>query len=76
MIKIGALWKCEKEGSKVKFTGKVDLPIPVILEPGASILLFLNKSEHEKAPVLDIFIAESENRQTGNKNSESALEEF
>jgi hypothetical protein len=75
MIKIGALWRCEKENSKVKFTGKVDLPTPLILTPGLSILLFKNKSEHEKSPVLDVFIADSGQKQNGNKSADLG-EEF
>lgn len=75
MLKIGAVWKREKE-DKIYFTGKVDIPVPVILNPGVSILLFKNRSEHEKSPTFDVFIAESGKKQNGNKNAEGDLEEF
>ena len=75
MIKIGAVWKREKDG-KTYFTGRVDLPVPVILNPEMSILLFKNKSEHEKSPALDVFIAESGKKQNGNTGNDGSLEEF
>jgi len=58
MLKIGSVWRYEKEDETVYFKGRIDLPCPVILEPGVSILLFKNKSDHEKSPALDILIAE------------------
>lgn len=75
-IKIGAVWKREKEDTGVYFTGSVDLPTSVILNPDMSIFLFKNRSEHEKSPAFDVFIAESGKKQNGNKNTESDLEEF
>jgi len=58
MLKIGSVWRYEKEDGPVYFKGRIDLPCPIILGPGVSVLLFKNKSDHEKSPALDILIAE------------------
>ena len=58
MIKIGSVWRYEKEDGTVYFSGKVDAPCSIILEKNAKVLLFANKSDHEKSPALDILIAE------------------
>jgi len=76
MIKIGALWKYENEKQGTYFKGRIDLPIPIILNPGTAILLFKNRSDHEKAPALDILIAEPSKEKEANKNVEDDLEEF
>jgi len=68
MIKIGALWKREKDGS-VFFSGQIDTPCPIILNPETSVLLFKNKSEHEKSPYFDILIAENR-KQNDNQDDE------
>lgn len=75
-IKIGAVWKRKKEEGDVYFTGSVDLPTSVILNPDMSIFLFKNRSEHEKSPAFDVFIAESGKKQDSNKSAEGDLEEF
>ena len=75
MIKIGAVWKGSKEDGEVYLTGKVDSPVPIILNPGVSILLFKNRSEHEKSPTFDVFIAEPGKKQNGNKSADLG-EEF
>lgn len=75
MFKIGAVWKKEHETKGAYFVGRVDCPVPIIINPGTSIWLFKNRSDHEKAPALDILISE-EKKQNGNKNVSGALEEF
>ena len=70
MIKLGSLWRPEKEDSKVVFRGKVDVSCPVILEKGMVFLLFKNKSDHEKSPVLDILIAEDTPKPQASSNSD------
>ena len=74
MIKIGSLWRHEKEDSKVIFRGKVDVPCPIILEKGMSFVLFKNKSDHEKAPALDILLAEDTPRPQTQANPNSDVE--
>jgi len=74
MIKIGSLWRHEKEDSKVIFRGKVDVPCPIILEKGMSFVLFKNKSDHEKAPALDILIAEDKPKPAPQANSNSDVD--
>jgi len=59
MNKVGALWKREKSDGTVFFAGQLDTVFPIILGPGLSIMLFKNKSEHEKSPYFDIIIAEN-----------------
>ena len=76
MIKIGAVWKKEHEKKGTYFIGRIDLPVPIILNPGMSILLFKNRSDHEKAPALDVMISEPQEKKETNKNVESDLEEF
>lgn len=77
MFKIGAVWKKEHEKKGTYFVGRVDCPMPIIINPGTSIWLFKNRSDHEKAPALDILIsAPEERKQNGGKNVEESLEEF
>lgn len=76
MIKIGAVWKYEKEETGTYFKGRIDLPVPILLNPGTSILLFKNRSDHEKAPALDVLIDEPQKKQNESKNVEADLEEF
>lgn len=54
-IKIGSVWKKEGENSDYMI-GRVSCPIPLILTQGNTILLFPNKSEHEKSPDYDVMI--------------------
>lgn len=75
MIKIGSVWRYENEKKGTYFSGRIDLPCPILLSPGTSILLFKNRSEHEKAPALDILIAEPQQKK-GNKDVSGDLEEF
>jgi len=74
MIKIASLWRPGKEGSKVIYRGKVDVPCPIILEKGMVFVLFENKSDHEKAPVLDILLAEDTPRPQTQANPNSDVE--
>ena len=68
MLKIGALWRREKKddegNTKVFFSGNFDIPCPMLIDKNTSIICFKNKSEHEKAPALDIFIAENKPKQS------------
>ena len=74
MIKIGSVWKYEKEDGTIYFKGRMDLPCPVILEKNVSILLFKNKSDHEKSPALDILIAEDKPKPTPQASSNSDVD--
>lgn len=76
MLKIGALWKREKDDGTVYFSGKVDIPVSITLAPGTSLLLFKNRSEHEQSPTLDVFVAEPQKKKNGNTGNEGSLEEF
>jgi len=67
MIKIGAVWKKEKEG-KVFYSGRVDMPCSIILDNETSILIFQNKSEHEQSPDFDILISKSKPKSEGAGN--------
>lgn len=69
MKKVGALWKREKADGTVFFSGQLDMPCPVILNSEVSILLFKNKSDHEKSPYFDILVAENK-KQDGNQDTE------
>jgi len=69
MIKIASLWRPGKEGSKVIYRGKVDVPCPIILEKGMVFVLFENKSDHERAPVLDILLAEDTPKPQASSNN-------
>ena len=71
MLKIGSVWRYEKEDETVYFKGRIDLPCPVVLGPGISILLFKNKSDHEKSPALDILIAEDKPKPQPQSKNES-----
>jgi len=75
MIKIGAVWKKENEKKGTFFIGKIDLPMPIILNPGMTIMLFKNRSDHEQAPALDVLISKPQEKQES-KNVEDDLTEF
>jgi len=67
MIKIGAVWKKEKEG-KVFYSGRIDMPCSIILDSETSIFIFPNKSEHEQSPDFDILISKSKPKNEGGGN--------
>jgi len=64
MIKIGAVWKKEKEG-KVFYSGRVDMPCSIILDGETNILIFQNKSDHEQSPDFDILISKPRPKEGG-----------
>ena len=57
MIKIGAVWKYEKDDGTAYYSGRIDVECPIILSNENSILLFKNKSDHEKSPLFDVLIS-------------------
>ena len=59
MLKIGAVWKRTKEDGTVYLSGRIDSPVPIIIDETTQILLFKNKSEHEKSPAFDVLISKS-----------------
>lgn len=59
IMKIGSVWKSTKEDGTVYYSGNIDVPCPITLNGSNRILIFKNKSEHEKSPALDILIAEA-----------------
>jgi hypothetical protein len=67
MIKIGAVWRKEKEG-KVFYSGKVDMPCSIILDGETSILIFQNKSDHEQSPDFDVLISKPKQKSEGGGN--------
>lgn len=60
MIKIGSVWKSTKEDGSVYYSGTIDVPFPITLSSNNRILIFKNRSEHEKSPAMDILIAEAQ----------------
>ena len=65
MIKIGAVWKYEKDGGETYYSGRIDLDAPILLSNENSILLFKNKSEHEKSPLFDVLISRPKQKEGG-----------
>jgi hypothetical protein len=57
MMKIGSVWKSTKEDGSVYYSGNIDVPCPITLSDDNRILIFKNRSEHEKSPALDILIS-------------------
>ena len=68
MIKIGAVWKKEKDDGSVYYVGGIDLPFPILLGDENSIWIFRNKAKeagNEKAPDFDISITKSRPKEGG-----------
>jgi len=76
MLKIGSVWKYEKDDGTIYFKGRVDLPCSVLLDKGVSILLFKNKSDHEKSPALDVLIAEDKPKPQQQQNASNSDADF
>jgi len=72
MQKIGAFWKYEKEDGTVYFKGRIDFPAGLILNDETDVLLFKNRSEHEKSPVLDLLIAKRQPKKQQQANDQSS----
>jgi len=65
MIKIGAVWKYEKDDGTAYYSGRIDLDAPLLLSNENSILLFKNKSDHEKSPLFDVLISKPRPKEGG-----------
>jgi len=59
MIKIGSVWKGQTKEGIAFYSGPISVPFPILLDKNHRILVFKNKSENERAPDLDILIAEA-----------------
>ena len=68
MIKIGALWRYEKDDGTVHYSGRIDLDAPILLSNENTILLFKNKSDHEKSPLFDVLISKPRPKGEGGGN--------
>ena len=68
MIKIGAVWKYEKDDGTTYYSGRIDLDAPLFLSNENTILLFKNKSEHEKSPLFDVLIGKPRSKSEGGAN--------
>jgi len=80
MQKIGAFWKYTKEDGTIYFKGRIDFPANLIIGEDTDILLFKNKSDHEKSPALDLLIAKRQPRKPqpaaqSSANGESAFDD-
>jgi len=80
MQKIGAFWKYTKEDGTTYFKGKIDFPAGIIVNEETDLLLFKNRSDHEKAPVLDLLIGKRQPRKPqpaaqSSANGESAFDD-
>ena len=65
MIKIGAVWQYKKDDGTTYYSGRIDLDAPIILSNENTILIFKNKSEHEKSPDFDILISKQKPKNEG-----------
>ena len=68
MIKIGAVWKYEKDDGTTYYSGRIDLDAPLPLSNDNTILLFKKKSDHEKSPLFDVLIGKSKPKSEGGAN--------
>ena len=73
MIKIGAVWRKEKDGN-VFYSGRVDMPCPIILDGDTNLLIFKNKSDHEQSPDFDILISKPKAKEGAGNGSGKAVE--
>jgi len=65
MIKIGAVWQYKKDDGTAYYSGRIDLDAPILLSNENSILLFKNKSDHEKSPLFDVLISKPRPKEGG-----------
>jgi len=71
MVKIGSVWKSTKEDGTVYYSGTIDVPFPITLSSDNRILIFKNRSEHEKSPAMDVLIAEAQPARTQTQDTDN-----
>lgn len=62
MRKIGAFWVKESEAAGKFMSGRLDIPVPIIIGPDDSLMLFRNKSESENSPDYDLMVSPPQQR--------------
>jgi len=72
IMKIGSVWKSTKEDGTVYYSGNIDVPFSITLNNNNRILIFKNRSDHEKSPAMDILIAEAQPPRTQTQNQDDS----